>query len=376
MKLNSLPVLCLSLVLFHAYSSLAQKGRSSFGKGSFFSKKSPPSRTNTHSNTGSKTNQGSKTKQSNQGKTGYQGNHPKQPGARMHYANVGAHGSQPGLGRPGSYPGGYLNRNPNNQILSPHYGGSFGYGGYGAGHGSPFSHSVQAMGVYPQDKSRGFGRSAVAAAAGGAVAGMAVGYGLGRFPRPHFHFHSPREERYYNHYMYRVYGVKSTDANDYSRDYKYSPPPVTYDSYMDSCMKRSDILTGENQKPKTTYNTTTITPTTTTTHVTSTLNSNTTQANNTSAENSPTTAPKAHPVLPASSGHEEEDDDTVSIVEIGYPALIEQLKARICVERYMLYSAEYLRLTGGVQGLTLSFHGRLAVVTSTVLVLLNSNMLI
>ncbi|GLD54211.1 LETM1 domain-containing protein LETM2, mitochondrial [Lates japonicus] len=171
-------------------------------------------------------------------------------GGQGGYGGYGSYGGYGGYGSYGGYPGGYMNYNPNNKIPSPHYGSSFGYGGYGAGGGSPFSRSVQEMGVYPKEKSRGFGRSAVMAAAGGAVAGMALGYGLGRFPRPHFDFHSPQEEYYYNHYMYRRYGVKSTDTNDYSRDYVYSKPPETYDSYMDSCMKRKDLLPVENRKPE------------------------------------------------------------------------------------------------------------------------------
>lgn len=36
-----------------------------------------------------------------------------------------------------------------------------------------------------------------------------------------------------------------------------------------------------------------------------------------------------------------DDDDTVSIMEIGYPALIEQIKARRCVELYMVYAEQH-----------------------------------
>lgn len=298
-----------------------------------------------------------------------------------------------------------MNYNPNNKVLSPHYGGSFGYGGYGGRGGSPFSHSVQAMGMYPSDKSRGFGRSAVMAAAGGAVAGMALGYGLGRFPRPPFRFHSPQEEYYYNHYMYRKYGTKSTDTNDYSRDYTYSKPDQTYDSYMDSCMKRTDLLPAPKNKPAATTTTTTITTTSvanTTTSVTNTttaapdsgIDNNTTKSNSTAAE-SPTTAPptprplnksEANPKPPASqplrqAAADDDNDDTVTIVEIGYPALIEQMKARKCVELYMVYSEKYLKkktesgITDGLQRLEMGLQGLLAVATSTTLMLLNSNML-
>ncbi|XP_054467780.1 uncharacterized protein LOC129101853 [Anoplopoma fimbria] len=286
----------------------------------------------------------------------------------------------------GGYGGGYINQNPNNKVLSPHYGGSFGYGGHGARGGSPFSHSVQAMGMRPSDRSRGFGRSAVVAAAGGAVVGMALGYGLGRFPRPPFSFHNRHEEYYYNHYMYKKYGAKSTDTNDYSRDYKYSQPPQTYDSYMDSCMKKTDILPAENQKQN---NNPSATTTTTTTALASAPDtgsaSNTTETNGTAADNSSTSAPSTprplnqpavDPEPSASQGvSSAEDDDTVSIMEIGYPALIEQVKARRCVELYMVFSEKYLRPTNGAQRLETGWLGFAAVVTSTTLMLLNSNML-
>lgn len=127
------------------------------------------------------------------------------------------------------------------------------------------------------------------AAGVGAVAGMAVGYGLGRFPRPHFSFRNPEEEYYYNNYMYRRYGVKSTDEKDYGRDFVYKPPPraESYDVYMDKCMNRTDLFKDQ--------------------------------------------------------GKAKADDDTVSIEEIGYPMLIEQMKARKCVELYMEQSAKYLQ---------------------------------
>lgn len=197
-------------------------------------------------------------------------------------------------GYPGGAAGGFSNWNPNNKILSPRVGGGnygYGYGGYGMG-GSPFSHSVQKMGYSP--KSTGFAKKAMVAAGVGAVAGMAVGYGLGRFPRPHFSFRNSDEERYYNEYMYRRYGSRSTDEKDYGRDYVYNPPPQaeSYESYMDRCMKRTDLLRRQ-------------TGTST-----------------------------------ASGG--EEDDDTVSIEEIGYPALINQMKTRRCVELYMAMSERYL----------------------------------
>ncbi|XP_026200131.1 RNA-binding protein FUS [Anabas testudineus] len=410
MKTNSLSVLCLSLLLFHIDCSFAKRG-GGFGK-SFGFKKSPTSNrgnTHTNTNTGHKSSQGSSShsgypKQSGQGnqggyppqsgRPGYPGGYPRQQGGGGYhnqypaqgspyggygshggYGRYGGNGGYGGYGGHGGYPGGYINQNPNNKILSPHYGGSFGYGGYGVGGGSPFSHSVQAMGMYPSDKSRGFGRSAVMAAAGGAMAGMALGYGLGRFPRPHFNFHSPQEEYYYNNYMYRRYGVKSTDTNDYGRDYGYTKPPDTYDSYMDSCMKRRDILPVENRKPNENP-----VAADKPTGVTSALDagSNTTETNSSAASTpQPVNQAEGNNLPPASQAvSDAEDDDTVSIVEIGYPALIEQLKARRCLELYMVYSEKYLtREAGGAQGLEMSLQGLLAVVTSTLLMLLNSNLL-
>ncbi|XP_068560343.1 shadow of prion protein 2 [Cebidichthys violaceus] len=394
MKLQSLSVLCLTLLLFH--SSLAKRG-GGFGKG-FGSKKYPTSNrgsTNSNRNNAGSSSQGGYPKQPgqpNQGGYPPQSGRPGNPGGGYpnQYPARGSPygGGYGGYGGHGGYGGGFINQNPNNKVLSPHYGGSFGYGGHGAGGGSPFSHSVQAMGMRPSDRSRGFGRGAVMAAAGGAMAGMALGYGLGRFPRPPFSFHNPQEEHYYNHYMYRRYGAKSTDANDYSRDYRYSQPPRTYDSYMDSCMKRTDLLPAGNPKPN---NDPAAATTTTTTAVASGPDagsgSNTTETNGTAADNSSTAAPwpprplnrPADPEPPASQvvgGAEDDDDDTVSIVEIGYPALIEQVKARRCMELYMVYSERYLKgPTDGAQRPETGRLGLVAAVTSTTLMLLNSNML-
>nr|XP_020449601.1 uncharacterized protein LOC109956649 [Monopterus albus] len=378
MKLTVVGVLCLSLLLIHIHLSLAKKKIKLSEKLNIF-KKPPKIKINPDT--------GSKVKPHRPGGYPVQGGYyqqPRYPAQSSPYA-----GGYGGYGSYGGYPGGYINYNPNNRVLSPHYGGSFGYGGYGVSGGSPFSHSVQEMGMYPSDQSRGFGRSAVMAAAGGAMAGMALGYGLGRFPRPHFHFHNPQEEHYYNHYMYRKYGTKSTDTNDYSRDYSYTQPPETYDRYMDSCMKRADLLPAKNQKPKhKPAATTTTTSTTTNTSVPDTgTGSNTTKSNITAAGPSSPSAPstpsplnqlEASPVPPVSQSLQKaDDDDTVSIVEIGYPALIKQLKVRRCIELYMNYSAKYLnKPKGGAQGLEMGLRGLLAVFTSTILMLLNSNRLL
>uniref|UniRef100_A0A8C6STH6 Prion protein b n=1 Tax=Neogobius melanostomus TaxID=47308 RepID=A0A8C6STH6_9GOBI len=199
----------------------------------------------------------------------------------------GAPGSYPG-GYPGGGGGGYPNWNPNNKILSPRYGAGS-YGGQGMG-GSPFARSAMNQGYMPKVESKGFAKKAMLAAGVGAMAGMAVGYGLGRFPRPNFNFRNPEEENSYNNYMYRRYGTKSTDETDYGRDYEFKPPPraESYDKYMENCMNKTDILKDKSEM-------------------------------------------------------DEEDKDTVSIEEIGYPSLVEQMKARRCVEEYMVYSVKFLQ---------------------------------
>ncbi|XP_047448408.1 uncharacterized protein LOC125012475 [Mugil cephalus] len=382
MKLSSLSFLCLTLLLYHMPLSLAK------GKGGGFGKGWRSKATNRGTNTGHKNNQGSQGGAPKQSGQNTQAGHPSQSGGYPKQQGGGYYKHQPGspygggYGGQGGYRSGHINPNPNNKILSPGYGGSIGYGGYGAGGGSPFSRVVHAQGYGPSDKSRNFGRTAVAAAAGGAVAGMAVGYGIGRYPRPHFQLHSRQEEQHYNHYMHRKYGLQSTDTNDYSRDYKYSQPPQTYDDYMDACMKRNDLLSTESQKTK--NKATAVTKTTTSTVVTSAsdVGSNTTETNGSNpladARLTPSARkqPKAPPAPGSSAEDDDDDDDTVSIVEIGYPSLIEQMKVRKCLELYMINSEKYLkRVIGGAPGLTMGFQGLLVVVTSTVMMLLNSNII-
>ncbi|XP_034546890.1 uncharacterized protein LOC117818237 [Notolabrus celidotus] len=372
MKLNSFSVFSLSLLLLCTHFSLAKKGggggfgrsgssgRSGNSKTSWFSKGNSQSKTNT----GQKTNQGPNT----------QGRNPKQP-AQPNPGNYprqspagGPHNQNPMRGSThGGYQGGYMNYNPNNKVLSPRFGGSYGYGGRGSWGGSPFSQSVQQMGMYPNDRSRGFGRTAVVAAAGGAMAGMALGYGLGRFPRPYFPFRSPHDEYSYNHYMYRRYGTRSTDTNDYSRDYEYKPPQDSYNIYMKSCMQRTDLLPAENPKPNNKQ--AAMTPGTGKV-------SNGTETMDTATESSSTSAPSFQRPMNLDETNPEDDDDTVSIMEIGYPELMEQIKARRCLELYMEHSEKYLQVrnTAGGQGLEMGWRVFLAVFTSTILVLLSSNM--
>ncbi|KAJ7987181.1 hypothetical protein DPEC_G00336090 [Dallia pectoralis] len=228
-----------------------------------------------------------------------------------------------GFGQAGGYPGGGMgggyqpNWNPNNQILSPRYGHGGGYGGMGGG--SPFSRSVQGMGYNPSSQSKGFAKKALMAAGVGAVAGMAIGYGLGRFPRPNFNFRSPQEEQNYNNYMYKKYGERSTDENDYGRDYTYKVPPETlsYDSFMDACMKRNDPLQDQDNTPDKPRN-------------------NLQGADSQNMHITPEVGNSNQ------AGKEEDDGPTVSIEEIGYPALVEQLKNRKCVEQYLYQSEQFL----------------------------------
>ncbi|CDQ98133.1 unnamed protein product, partial [Oncorhynchus mykiss] len=238
---------------------------------------------------------------------GYPNQNPVAGGYPAAAGGYPVRGGNTGWGQAGGYPGrgmggGYQpNWNPNNKILSPRYGYGGGHGGMGGG--SPFSRSVQNMGHYPSTQSKGFAKKALMAAGVGAVAGMAVGYGLGRFPGPHFNFRNPQEEQSYNNYMYSKYGERSTDENDYGRDYTYKVPPraESYDSFMDTCMKRNDLLQDQGSDSQATPNN---------------------QRNNPQGANS-----QSLPITPE---------------EIGYPALVEQLKNRKCVELYMNYSERFL----------------------------------
>lgn len=398
MKLSLLSFLSLAL-LFHAHFSHGRKTVGSSGKSSSSNKSSSSSsgRTPTSTNTGNRNNQGSVSdngypKQqggNTPGRGGYGhggygggfGGHGR--GGYGHHGFYGHGGYKPGFGPYkgnygggyAGYGGGYINQNPNNQILSPHYVNSFGDGGHGGRRGSPFYHRVKAIGISPSDKSKKFGHTAARAAGVGAVAKMAVDYGMGRFPRPHFQFQSPEEEYYYNHFMYRTYGVKSTDANDYSRDYFYSQPLENYERYMNTCMNKTELLPEVNQQKSNKAVATS-----------SLLVSNNDTDNNTAADNSTTSKtlnhpsqPRAKPLPPTaqipSETTEDSDGDTVSIVETGYPALIRLMKLRKCLEMYVVYSEKYLTVRGGAQRLETGSQMVLAMVTSTLLMLLNGKML-
>lgn len=277
--------------------------------------------------------------------------------------------------------------------MSPGYGGSYGYGsrgygGYGQG-GSPFAHSVQNMGHNPSVQSKGFGKQAMLAAGAGAVAGMALGYGLGSFPRPHFHFHSPQEEYYYNHYMYRRYGSSYSgrpqeggggaggDAGQAGTGGEgqggpvgnpppllLKPPPQGYDTFMDSCMKRNDLLRSKRslwvrsheepqgdepvalaqQAPEmSTAAPANSEPSGNVSTEAAAQSQNNTDRSPVTPSNNITVAKEENRQEAAETPAEEQkkaeaEDEVVSIMEIGYPALIEQLKARKCIELYMVYT--------------------------------------
>ncbi|CAL8249183.1 unnamed protein product [Merluccius merluccius] len=440
MKLTSVALLCLTSLLVLTHFTLARKGSSSGGG------KSTPSRSNSGSSSSSSSGSSggsSSSGTSNRGNTntakktpkGPQtppGSYPKQaPPNQWRPASNQWGYPQPGRGAasyPNQYPaggygyggahpvGGHMNYNPNNKILSPGYAGSYGYGGTGGAGGSPFARSVAGMGMNPSAGSKGFGRTAVVAAGVGVVSGMALGYGLGRFPRPPFRFHNAQEEHHYNHYMYKKYGTRSTDQEDYSRDYKYTPVPIPFDKHMDTCMKRQDLFPSESKQgtkgpakaiSPTAAATAAAPPaaaaatTTAASPIVDIVTANSTSSNASGGSSSNDTAvdtnltapcpnqtnqPCADPPLPPAvedvskaANRDDIDDDTVSIVEIGYPALIDQLKAMRCVELYMVYSDRFLQKLqepagprGGAQGTGKGLQQVSTVVTGTLLMLMSS----
>ncbi|MCI4381920.1 hypothetical protein PGIGA_G00257580 [Pangasianodon gigas] len=393
-KMNRVAVVwvCLALVA----CAVARRGGGGF-KGGFGWGKG--------SNTGSK---GTSTGNRGGSAGSYPNSYPGRSGGYP-YPQGGSYPGYPvrGASYPGSSPnqyggaGGYAGAaqypywNPNNKIISPRYGGNYGYGGYGSygAGGSPFAQSVHSMGMKPSIQSKGFGKQAILAAGVGAMAGMAVGYGLGSFPRPHFMFHSPQEEYYYNHYMYRRYGTRPSDSNtnpsspgaepgdtgssSTNNVHKIfeNPPPQSYDKYMDSCMKRTDLLRedqGRNKRavedswpqeagdiekvltekdPNERLGEKPVGEAESQGSDLITRHENSGEGNKTSnATDSPlpfaakltgATEPPTEPQEKKTDEMNEEDDDTVSILEIGYPALIEQLKARRCVELYMVYAEQH-----------------------------------
>ena len=360
MKPTSVALLCLPFFLVLIHLTLARRGTSGGKTTSHGTSTSTANRGNT--NSGKKPTKVTHSQTSSNNPKKADSNQRRPTANQYEYPQHGW-----GTGQANQLPaGGHLNYNPSNRILSPGYGGSYGYGGHGAAGGSPYSRRVQGMGYKPSSSSRGFGRGAETAAGAGIITGMTLGYGLGRIPRPksHFHFQSPDEERYYYHYMYQRYGSRSTDGDDYSRDYVFSPP--SFSEHMNTCMKRQDLL------PAVKTPTSPIIPMATDNgRGKKTLESNDTLGyNNTVSSDKPT----ANPLPPASKGlgMNDADDDTVSVVDIGYPALIYQLKVRSCVEVYIDNANGYLRRQGSVldgvaQGAGRGLQQVLAVVVGTLL---------
>ncbi|XP_055064677.2 prion protein b [Misgurnus anguillicaudatus] len=219
---------------------------------------------------------------------------------------------------------GYPNWNPNNKILSPHYGGMFGAGRVDTG-GSPFSQSVQSMGYRPSVESKGFGKQAKVAAGSGMLTGMAVGYGVGEFPRPNLQFSSPQEEYYYNNYMYKRHGMGSGKENYNPGKYATSllNQAQSYDQYMDRCTKRTDLFREQDTLHSADHSSI--------------------QIDEPLADQTNTSSPATNNshLIPAGSLLDE-NEDNVSILKIGYPALIEQMKAKKCVELYLVYIDDFL----------------------------------
>ncbi|XP_059400538.1 prion protein b [Carassius carassius] len=281
------------------------------------------------------------------------GGYPNQNPAGGGYSNQypGRSGYSPGghpaggsypvrtAGQPVGYPGGhpsiggvYPNWNPNNKILNPRYGGSFGGGRFDNG-GSPFSNTAKSMGYGPSLKSKGFAKKAILATGVGAMAGMAVGYGIGNFPRPNFKFKSPHEERQYNHYMYERQGIHSKGRNNQvGTNYTSKQPPQSYEQSMNTCMKRNDLLKEQDTTSADHKNIQRDEPLTDYAAI------NIDYLEKGGLEKNDTTSPTTVNNYPKAAVIRENDDDTVSIIQIGYPALIEQMKARKCVELYLDYS--------------------------------------
>lgn len=412
MKPSSLSVICLALFLLHLHF-LEVKGGSRNVKGHKSSSPGTSSRSNPSSNSGSSSNRvnSKKPSQTNHGHShpqpGWHGNtgnnqNPSRnlPNRRGHSTHGGHGGHQGGYGNNqggygagygtgyGGYQGGYINRNPANKIASPHYSESVGYGGYGVGRGSPFSRSVQDSGIILTDKSRGFGRKAVLAAAGGAAGGMAMGYGLGRIHRPDFPLNSPQEEYYYKNYMYRKHGTKTTNAgktegnrvntgdsnSKVNEDYTFSiHEPLTKNGFMEKCMSglaRDQVKVIEQSNKPTTATTTTAR----TTRAITTPAALDSAGSNKTVVNESTSPPTRLEAKSMSTNFSKttDNDKIVSIVEIGYPALIYQHNLKTCLERFFAYS-EFIK--GGAQGMGTGSQGFVALATSVTVMLLNSNLL-
>lgn len=203
-----------------------------------------------------------------------------------------------------------------------------------------------------------------------------MGYGLGRMHRPDYQLNSPQEEYYYNHYMYKKHGTKTevnranrgSSDNNVNEEYTSSnnEAPMTYDGYMEKCMiglQRDQVKIME-QSDKPTIATTTTARTT---------RSVTPSSASDAAGSNKTALNESTPSLSIAPGLSKTPDDekTVSIVEIGYPALIYQHNVKTCMERFFAYS-EFIK--GGAQGIGTGSPRFVALASSVMLMLFNSNL--
>ncbi|KPP76195.1 calcium-binding protein P-like [Scleropages formosus] len=369
-QLSYLIVLCLVLLLLHGHSGRAGRSSSSRSKTSSSSKSSGSSSSSKSSGSSSSsksTGSGHKTSYSTKTNAGTSSHNPTQhhpdhgsphqfPNKNPAAAAGGYPNQYPGAGgypyhypgRGGVSPGGYPKQYPSagnfpgggaaypsDKILSPRYGWGYSYGASGVG-GSPFSRKVQSKGHFPSEKSKGFGKKAAVAAGLGVMTGAAVGYGVGRYSSPKFGFQNPMEEQFYNYYMYNRYNSNPTHIDHHHKPTQNSGKRKNYNRNNPS-------------------------------------RNNPSQNNPSQTDEERSPAPAASPL--------EDDNDTVSIVEIGYPELVEQLKIRRCVELYTVYeeqrqkNAERVEIPfgSGVQqhplchGVVLLFTTALMVLSSTLL---------
>lgn len=142
------------------------------------------------------------------------------------------------------------------------------------------------------------------------------------------------------------------------------PPPQSYDTFMDSCMKRNDLLRGKrslrerrSEEPQgnepvalaqlapetSTAAPANSEPSGNVSTGAAAQSQNNTDSSPVTPSNNITVAKEENRQEAAERQAEEEkkaevEDEVVSIMEIGYPALIEQLKARKCIELYMVYT--------------------------------------
>lgn len=215
------------------------------------------------------------------------------------------------------------------------------------------------------------------AAAAGTAGGMAMGYGLGRIHRPDFHLNSPQEEYYYKHYVSRKHGARTAqaDGNRASGGYSgsqdnesytssLSEPPMTYTSFMEKCVSNL-----ERDQAKIIEQSTEPAGAKATSAVSASAGSNKTTSNESSNDLSKSEVKSVAPPLSATP---DDGDKTVSIVEIGYPALIYQHNVKTCMERFMAYS-EFFK--AGASGMGAGSQGLVALAASLAVMLLNSSWL-